>query len=344
MIYYQPHLPIPPNHPAGFCYPGGRVDVIGFPTIPSLLAMPKVFPVHQRYAECSSPVIEQLKSGYVAIGFCAQDARVDPATTMPPCTLDPQLANTGVVRACADRCHLEPHKLCQPCSDQSRLLLLNGLPDWFTNKQIAKSRAFLCAPCSAQEVQQAVLRAEAEAALQRNPGHLATTKQASDLGHITNQMTRYHNNTSFPVATPPILDSLAQALAGNASSTYRSAKQLFRCSCAKLITADLCVGHRLFRAEQFLEQVRCLGEWTQYRYSLRIQDHRPCPRCMERVGVDAHNFSGKAGGADLPTVHWICMCCQEIVSMTRSEFIQQGGGLGQENSKKLAEMMRGLGF
>ncbi|KAK3337993.1 hypothetical protein B0H65DRAFT_434128 [Neurospora tetraspora] len=345
MIYYEPPLPMPPR-PQGLYYHGWNTDVVGLPTIPSLLAMPRVFPAHQGFAECSSPVIEHVKhSDYAALGFCVRDARVDPAATVPPCTLDPQLAHTGVVRTCADRCHLEPHKLCEHCSDQSRLLVLNGLPEWFTNDQIIKSRAFLCAPCSAQEARQAVRWAEAEAALERDADYLANISKSYELGNIADNMMRYHNDTTFPVATPPMSPSLAQALADNAPSMVRTVKKLFRCSCKKLITADLCLGHRLLRADQFLEQVRRLNEWTQFRFSLGEQDFKPCPKCMARPGVDAYNLNNREGGADLTTVHWICMCCQETVSMPRYEFFQQGGGLGQEkDGKRLAELLGGLSF
>ncbi|KAJ4381434.1 hypothetical protein N0V85_008681 [Neurospora sp. IMI 360204] len=343
-IYYQPQLPMPPR-PAGLCYPGNN-DFIGLPTISSLLAIPRVFPAHQGFTECSSPVIEHVKySGYAALGFCVRDARVDPATTVPPCTLDPQLAHNGVVRTCADRTHLEPHKLCEHCSNQSRLLVLNGLPEWFTDDQIIKSRAFLCAPCSAQEAQQEPRWAEAEAALERDLGHLENLQKSYEVGAIAEHMMRYHDNTSFPVATPPTSDSLAQALADNAPNMFRTAKKLFRCSCKKLITADLCLGHRLLRADQFLEQVRRMNEWVQFRFTLGERDHNPCPKCMARPGVDAHNFQTREGGADLNTIHWICMCCQETVSMPRYEFFQEGGGLGQEkNDKRLAELLGGLGL
>ncbi|EAA32892.2 hypothetical protein GE21DRAFT_6416 [Neurospora crassa] len=345
MIYFQPPLPMPPR-PQGLSYPGWNTDVVGLPTIPSLLAMPRVFPAHQGFAECSSPVIEHVKfSSYAALGFCVRDARVDPAATVPPCTLDPQLAHAGVVRTCADRCHLEPHKLCEHCSDQSRLLVLNGLPKWFTNDQIIKSRSFLCAPCSTQEARKAVRWAEAEATLEQDPDYLAHIRKSSEPGIITDNMMRYHNDTTFPVATPPMSDSLAQALADNAPSMFRTAKKLFRCSCHKLITADLCLGHRLLRADQFLEQARRLDEWTRFRFGLGEQDFKPCPKCMVRPGVDAHSFNNSEGGADLTTVHWICMCCQETASMSRYEFFQQGGGLGQEkDDKRLADLLGVLGF
>lgn len=346
MIFYQPSLPMPP-FPRGLpYYPGGNTDIVGLPTIPSLLAMPRVFPAHQGFPECSSPSIEKLKhSGYAALGFCMRDARVDPATTMPPCAIDPQLAHNGVVRTCADRCHLEPHKLCEGCSDQSRLLVLNGLPEWFTNTQIIKSRAFVCAPCSAEEAEQQLRWAEAEARLNHGPVHFEGTNDIYEPRAIAKSMMRFHDDTTFPVATPPTSNSLAQALADNAPSQFRTAKKMFRCSCQKLITADLCLGHRLLRADQFLDQVYRLNEWVQFRFSLREQDHKPCPKCMTRHGVDAYNFRNKEGGAHLNSINWICMCCQETVSMSRYEFFQRGGGLGQEkDDQRLAELMGGLGF
>lgn len=346
MIFYQPSLPMPPIPRGTPYYPGGNTDIVGFPTIPSLLAIPKVFPAHQGYLECSSPVLEGGRDAvYAALGFCMRDARVDPATTMPPCTIDPELAHKGVVRTCADRCHLEPHKLCEWCSDQSRLLLLNGLPEWFTNSQIVKSRAFLCAPCSAEEAQQAPRWAEAEATLSHAPVHTANTNNLYEPGAIAKSMERFHNDPTFPVATPPTTSSLAQALADNTPSQVRTAKKMFGCSCRKLITADLCLGHRLFRADQFLDQVKRMNDWIQFRFSLREQDPKPCPKCLTRHGVDAFNFKNKVGGAHLNTVSWMCMCCQETVSMSRYEFFHQGGSLGQErDDQRLAELMGGLGF
>ncbi|KAK3398340.1 hypothetical protein B0T20DRAFT_205810 [Sordaria brevicollis] len=343
MLYKESNLPMPPR-PAGLYYVGWKDDVIGFPTIPALLAMPRVFPAHQGQPECSSPIIETAKnSSFEVVSFCTKDARVDPASTMPPCTLDPQLANNGVVRTCADLCHSEPHKLCEHCSNQSRQLLLNGLPGWFTNKQIAKSRAFLCAPCSEQEAKQGPRPTGAGTTLNPGPVHFANSHEAYQPDAVAGTMMRFHNDTSFPVATPPVSSSLAQAIAQNQPRQVRTAGKLFKCSCTKLLTADLCLGHRLLRADQFLDHIRKYDDWIKFRFDQRENDPRPCPKCMERPGVDAYDFLRIEGAVNLDTIHWACLFCQETVSMPRSEFFGQGGGLGQEQGTfDLVTQMGGL--
>ncbi|KAK3323735.1 hypothetical protein B0T19DRAFT_426816 [Cercophora scortea] len=91
---------------------------------------------------------------------------------------------------------------------------------------------------------------------------------------------------------------------------------LFGCNCVKLLTANLCFGHRVLRCFEFVRKYTSTRRWVTARYG-----EKACPACSTGKGVDAYGFKGELGGEALERREWVCLCCLDWVHELWSEKI-----------------------
>ncbi|KAK3688281.1 hypothetical protein B0T22DRAFT_149457 [Podospora appendiculata] len=93
-------------------------------------------------------------------------------------------------------------------------------------------------------------------------------------------------------------------------------ESLFGCNCVKLLTANLCFGHRVIRCFEFVRKYTLTRRWVTKQYG-----DRACPACGTGKGVDAYGFKGDMGGEGLQKLEWVCLCCLDWVHELWSEKI-----------------------
>lgn len=81
------------------------------------------------------------------------------------------------------------------------------------------------------------------------------------------------------------------------------------CACGtKMLTRSLCNPHRYRHMWRLRVQLKKMATWRLRKYGSQI-----CPACLDRPGVNTHNFQGPDGGEGLADLVYGCLMCHEYV-------------------------------